>query len=160
MRYQGYIAIIGMVFAVGLIAGCLGGDVGSSADDIVYVSAGANGLSSSYIDLTDFEGSTHMEAHASLDKGESAEEHVFYLYLFAGDGPDTSGVGLDGLQAALEAEALDEFMMSWDSSEVVLEADIDTDQYDQYTITMWNPDRDDYTDDTPDAYVDVEIYFS
>ncbi len=98
---------IGIVLFMVCISGCLGGNDDDiiSPDDLLYVNSGANGMSSTKIDLADFMDFGHMQVIITLDKTESIEEHVIYLYLFEGAEPPTSTVGLDGIQAALEADS-------------------------------------------------------
>ncbi len=159
--------IVGIFLAVllmAIVSGCIeeeddgGGDV--IPDDTLYLSSGANGMTSSEVDLTGFIDSNQMRIVITLDKEGSVNEHVIYLYLFEGAPPPTSMVGLDGIQAALEGGALELFTMTWENDEVTWEVDINPSSVDYFTLTLWNPDREEYDDFTPDAYIDVDIFFS
>jgi len=157
----------GFIFAMLMVSvsGCLTGDgeekdENSIPDDIKHLNAGANGMSSTRIYFTNFMDSTHMSVVVNLDKTRSAEEHVVYLFLFEGAEPATSSVGLDEIRAALEEEAVESFEMTWENDRVTWEVDIAPSSVDHFSFVMWNPDRDEYGAPTPNAYVDVEIFFS
>ena len=159
--------IVGIFVAVlmVIVSGCIeeeddDGEGDVIPDDTLYLNSGANGMTSSEVDLTDLMDSNHMKIVITLDKEGSANEHVIYLYLFEGAPPPTSSVGLDGIQAALAGGALELFTMTWENDEITWEVDFNPSSLGYFTLTLWNPDRDEYDNSTPDAYVDVEIFFS
>ena len=159
--------IVGIFVAVlmVIVSGCIeeeddDGEGDVIPDDTLYLNSGANGMTSSEVDLTDLMDSNHMKIVITLDKEGSANEHVIYLYLFEGAPPPTSTVGLDGIQAALAGGALESFTMTWENDEITWDVDFNPSSLGYFTLTLWNPDRDEYDNSTPDAYVDVEIFFS
>lgn len=161
------IGIFLSVLLIIIISGCTSDDEGdnngntnSSPDEKLYLNSGANSMSSSEIDLTDYMNSTQMKIKITLDKEESSEEHVFYLYLFEGAPPPTMNVDIDDIHTTLADGAVETFTMTWDEDEIIWERGIYPEITDYYTLTLWNPDRDDYNDTTPNAHVVVRIYFS
>ena len=157
--------IVGIGFLLILvgISGCLGGDDGDeergAPDEEMTMNAGANSMSSSKIEFTDHMDANHMVVVSKLDKTQSVEEHVVYLYIFEGAAPPAGSVDLEDIHDTLQENAVEYFRMNWENDEVTWETDIAPKQIDHFTYVVWNPDREEYTNSTPYVYVDIEVYF-
>jgi len=147
------------------ISGCLEGDEvekeeeSETPDEKMTMNAGANGMSSSKIEFTDHMDANHMVIVSKLDKTQSVEEHVVYLYIYEGAAPPTGSVDLEDIRDTLQKNAVEYFDMNWENDEVTWELDIAPQQTDHFTYVVWNPDREEYTTSTPNVYIDIEVYF-
>ncbi len=161
MRKGVYGAVV-IALLVALIAGCLE----NTDDDVeepdleLFMNAEPDQMSSVDILLEEHPDKGDLKIDITLDAEESDPSVQIYLYLFEGAPPPTSSLEVDDIKDALDKDARKNFKMTWTENEVSWELDIELPSSGYYTLVLWHPNRDDYENSDPKAYVDINVYFT